>query len=337
MNRLGELDFPDRMAALMPTWASQTVFALFAATLAAVLRLVVDTFWSGAGPIAMLYPTVLLATLFARWQSGLLALAVIVFGSWYLVLPVRLSFALADPADGPRIAVSAFSGLAVIAIAELFRRAMRRTVAERDTRIAERDLLLREFDHRVKNNFASVVSLIDLQRRSAAGEATRAALGEALGRVESIARAHNALYRDSGDLSLVEIKPYVEELCAALEQALFLKGAIRLDCDVEALAMPRDRVIAVGLLINELVTNSAKHAFVGRLDGHIAVNFHRVGDAFLLSVADNGIGMPEPRADSLGMRLVAAFARDAGGHVSIDSGGGGTRVEVELGAYPKTS
>jgi two-component sensor histidine kinase len=297
------------------------------------MRLLIELLWPGAAPFAMVYPAVLIATLFARWQAGLLALVMVVVAGWYVVLPYRMSFVLANPGDEPRIAVNVIAGIAIIAVAELFRRAMRRTVAERDAQIAERDLLLHEIDHRVKNNFASVVSLLDLQRRSATDNVTREALAEALGRVESIARAHNALYRDAGNFGVVGLKPYAEELCGLLEKALFLRGSIRLDCDVAPVALSRDRVIAIGLLINELVTNSAKHAFAGRPSGTIGVAFHRNGGGYVLTVSDDGVGMPEPRPTaSLGMRLVAAFARDAGGKVSIDSGADGTRVSIDLQA-----
>lgn len=330
MNRLGELDFPDRTASLMPTWASQLVFAVFALAIAAVMRIMVDLVSPGAAPFALGMPAVLIATLFARWQSGLVALVIVTVAGWYFVLPERMSFVLETPADDTRIVVNFLSGLAIIAVAELFRRAIRRTVAERDAKISECDLFLREIDHRVKNNFASVVSLLDLQRRGARDEGTREALAEALGRVESIARAHNALYRHVGNVDLVELCPYGEELCEALSMALFLRGSIRLHREFDAVSLPRDRVISIGLLINELVTNSAKHAFSDRTQGNISVKFHRTDDGYRLVVADDGIGLPADCQDGLGMRLVAAFARDAGGSVTKASDTSGTVVTVDL-------
>jgi len=156
MNRLGELDFPDRMATYLPVWASQIVFALFALSAAVAMRLLVQAVWPGAGPFALTFPAILIATLFARWQSGVIALVLLTLGAWYFVMPPANSFALDDPATAPHITVSALSGLLIVAIAEIFRLAVRRAVVERDTQIGERDLLLRELDHRVRNNFASV-------------------------------------------------------------------------------------------------------------------------------------------------------------------------------------
>jgi two-component sensor histidine kinase len=330
MKRLGELDFPDRVAGLVPTFAAQVVFAVFCFAIAVVTRIVSEIWWPGAAPFALTFPVVLIATLFARWQAGVITLALVVMAAWYFVLPPRFSFALDDPRNAPHILVSTIAGLGIIAIAELFRRAVRRAVAERDERIGERDLYLREFDHRVKNNFASVISLIDLQRRRAGDAATREALGEALGRVESIARAHNALYRAAGSVGTVDIKPYGEELSAALSTALFLRGSIRLECRIESAILPRDRVISIGLLINELVTNSAKHAFVGRDSGRIEVEFRRTDEGFQLSVSDDGVGMTKSARAGLGTRLVAAFARDAGGTVQTATSATGTAVSVAL-------
>lgn len=331
MTRLGELDFPDRMIGFLPVWASQVVFALFCLTAAGVMRLLVELLWPGAGPFALTFPAVLVATLFARWQSGLMALSILALGAWYFVLPEQMSFHLANPGDAPRIAVNVASGSCIIAVAEVFRRAARRLVRERDMRIAERDLLLSEIDHRMRNNFASVIGIIDMQRRRAENPATRSALDETLARVSGIARAHNALYRENGFFGTVDLAPYLEDLCGALASALFLHGAVRLECEVESIRVSRDRALSIGLLTNELVTNAAKHAFVGRDHGTIRVLLGRIAEGVWLIVTDNGIGMPEtPRAGSLGMRLVQAFASDAGGTFTAESGAGGSTFTVNM-------
>src|SRR5690606_567285 len=131
---------------------------------------------------------VLIATLFGRWLAGLATVAMTILYQWYFTLPQTGSFALVTPSDGPRILVAFGCYLSIVLIAEMFRKAVRRAAAERDRQIAQRDLFLEEFDHRVKNNFTLVASLLDMQRRRAGDGETAEALGAALSRVESIAR-----------------------------------------------------------------------------------------------------------------------------------------------------
>jgi len=212
---------------------------------------------------------------------------------------------------------------------------VRRASAERDREVAERDLFLQEFDHRVKNNFALVASLLDLQRRRAAEAATVEALGDALSRVESIARAHRHLYRGGSTVGEVDIAAYLRELCAALSDSLFLRTSITLLCDSDHAQIARDRAVSIGLVVNELVTNAVKHAFAGREAGEIRVEFRRHDGGYLLTVRDDGIGMNEdtPVADrqsGLGQRLIDAFARQAGGTLSRDTGPSGTTFRLEL-------
>ena len=205
---------------------------------------------------------------------------------------------------------------------------------ERDREIADRDLFLEEFDHRVKNNFAIVAGLLDMQRRRATDPATNDALGIAAARVDSIARAHRHLYR-GGQPGLVEMQDYLGDLCAALEEALLLRGGFKLECEITPAAVERDRAVSIGLVINELVTNAAKHAFTGRESGTIVVRLDKRGDGMTVSVADDGIGVPDvpltPEAgNGLGTRLIAAFARQAGGTLHTDSDRTGTRVTLQL-------
>jgi two-component sensor histidine kinase len=130
---------------------------------------------------------------------------------------------------------------------------------------------------------------------------------------------------------------YLEELCAALAEALFLRGAITLSCDSDHVALPRDRAVSLGLVINELVTNAAKHAFEESAAGAITVSFKAHGKGWRLTVTDDGKGMPprKPARKSdggLGRRLVEAFAKQAGGAVTTESGADGTTVTVDLAA-----
>lgn len=338
MGRIGETDIADRLAPSgRGALAVQLGFGLLVTGLSLALRSVIDGIAPSAAPFSLGFPAVLVATLFGRWQAGVLTGVLLLLHSWYFVLSVPHSFLLKTPDDVGRLVMAALNYTAVLVIAELFRRAVRRATAERDRELAERDLFLAEFDHRVKNNFTLVAALLDMQRRRAAHTETAEALSSALSRVDSIARAHRHLYRggvaSSGE---VDMAVYLEELSAALAEALFLRGAITLDCSCDHAAIPRDRAVSIGLIVNELVTNAAKHAFTGRETGRIEVRFEAIPAGWQLTVRDDGVGLPadaRPRKDGgLGQKLIDGFVRQARGKAKTETGPEGTKVIVVLEA-----
>lgn len=337
MARLAELDLPDRLAPAIARMATQFGFAVLCAASAEGARFIVNLVAPGSAVFAMVFPAIMVATLFARWPSGLIAATLSIGYSYFAFF---LPMAPLRPVVSPILSVFAITiaALLTIALADLFRRAVRRATAERDREIAERDLFLVEFDHRVKNNFTIVASLLDLQKRRASEPATIEALEAAQLRVDSIARAHRHLYRDaSADAGTVQICDYLGDLCKALADSLFLRGGIALTCECDDAAIARDRAVSIGLVVNELVTNAAKHAFTGRDLGTITVRFATRPAGWVLSVSDDGVGLSDtaarPEAGSgLGTRLIEAFARQAGGKLHTDSDRTGTRVTLDLAA-----
>ncbi|MGH6614195.1 sensor histidine kinase [Sphingomonas sp.] len=338
MARIGELDLCDRLSPTIPIWVTQVVVGLVTSGAARLLRIGFDIVAGGAAPFALIYPAIMLATLFARALAGIVAATVMILYIWYYLFPIHDSFRFADSAGALQIGVVVVTALITIALAELFRRSAYRATRERDREIADRDLFLAEFDHRMKNNFAIVAGLLDMQKRRAVDPATAEALGVAQMRIDSIARAHRHLYRGSEQPGMVEMQEYLPDLCAALSEALFLRGGITLACDTDQASVPRDRAVSIGLVINELVTNAAKHAFPGRDIGSISVLFYnRTGGGWTVTVTDDGVGLPKkpvaPGPDhGLGSRLIEAFARQAGGTITTDSDRTGTRVTLELTA-----
>ncbi|HSI16405.1 MAG TPA: histidine kinase dimerization/phosphoacceptor domain -containing protein [Sphingomonas sp.] len=335
MARLGEFDLADRLAPLIPRWVTQLSVAALCLIAGRIVRLVIDAFAPDSAPFALVFPVVMVATLFGRWLAGAVTAVVSVTYAWFHLYPVRESFSFVDPKGAANVAVIGIAAGLTVIIGDIFSRAVRRATQERDRQIADRDLFLAEFDHRVKNNFTIVTGLLDMQRRRASDPATAEALGAALARVESIGRAHRHLYR-SGQPGLVEMRDYLGDLCATLSDALLLRGGVVLECNVAEGALPRDRAVSIGLVINELVTNAAKHAFNGRETGTITVTFGPRPGGWVLTVSDNGSGIDEkakPSADGgLGSRLIDAFARQAGGTISVDSDRTGTIVTLLLGA-----
>ena len=331
MNWLAGWDFPARTAPALPTLLAQFIFALLVTIVMIILRMSIDLVALGAGALALIYPAVMIATLFGRWFSGLLTLIGAVFYTIYFVLPPTGSFALSNPTDPPRLVVNVCVMLVTVLLLEIFRGAIAQANAERDRQIGQRELLLHELDHRVKNNFAAVAGLLEMQRHRATDPVVRQELGNALNRVENIATAHRFLYREGGPAGEIDLAGYLGELCAALEAALLASDRVALRCRIEPLMIERDRAISIGLIVNELVTNAARHAFPEDRKGQVLVSFGRDGDGYALVVEDDGCGLPEtPREGSLGRRLIAAFVHEAKGELVTESSGAGTRCTVRL-------
>lgn len=334
VTRIGEIDLPDRLAPAVPRWVTQLGVAVLCVAMGGLLRGMINLVAPGSAVFALVFPMIMIATLFARWPSGLITAAISITYAFYVIY-------LPGPGNGVEPYLTLFAIIVVaaltIGLAEIFRRAARQATQARDSEIADRDLMLAEFEHRVKNNFAIVASMLDLQRRRVGNEAAADALTSAMTRVDSIARAHRHLYRD-GQGSEVNVRDYLNDLCSALSEALLLRGGVTLDCDADAAPIKRDDAVSIGLVVNELVTNAAKHAFVGRETGEIHVSWKRRDEGgWRLTVADNGVGMPtSPRArkrdGGLGTRLIEAFARQAGGTLTTASDGNGTCATMEIPA-----
>lgn len=319
------------LSPVVPRWVSEILCAL-AFTLAAIIaRMLINLVAPGAAPFALVYPAALAATLVAGWRSGVMAHILLLLLAWLAVLRAG--------GDGTISAAEAFNVilygagvLVVIAVAEGFRRAHEHGRRERAARLAEHELLLRELNHRVKNNFQMVASLLEMQRRRAEDPATSAALEETLRRVRSMAEAQAALYHDPTEVQAVDAQGYLKELCGSLADSLLLTGDVRLECDAQSALISRDRAVAVGMVVNELVTNAAKYAFPGGRTGVVRVRFEKAESGWRLTVSDDGVGMKaDASRTGLGKRLIEAFARQAGGSISTGAGPG-TTVILDLPA-----
>ena len=177
-------------------------------------------------------------------------------------------------------------------------------------------MLTREMSHRVKNSLASVVGLLRVQSRSAQSQDVRDALKDAASRITTIAQVHDHLWR-SARIGYVDIADFAGELCRKLQETVL--HTIR--CTVGHLMISADTAIPLGLLINELVTNSAKHAYPGGT-GEIDVSGERRGGDLHVEVSDRGIGLPkdvdidEPRA-SLGFKVINSLLAQLDGRIAV--------------------
>lgn len=198
-----------------------------------------------------------------------------------------------------------------------------RSEAQLKVALERQDLLTREMSHRVKNSLAVVAGLLALQGRSATNADVRSALADARTRVEAVAQVHDQLWRQP-DITRIDVAGFLEALCEKLAESA---GAHALRCRAQALQMPADLAIPLGLFVNELVTNAIKYAYPGG-QGEIRVEAAAGPDgALTVSVADDGVGLP-PNFDltrtraSLGMRIVGNLARQLDGTLSLRPGKG---------------
>jgi two-component sensor histidine kinase len=227
-----------------------------------------------------------------------------------------------DVADADFLA--GFAGLLGIAI--------ERQHADADLREAldHQAILTREMSHRVKNSLASVVGLLRVQSRSAQSEEVRNALKDAASRITTIAEVHDHLWR-SAKIGFVDIADFAGELCRKVQETV----SHEVSCTFGHLMISADKAIPLGLLINELVTNSAKHAYPDG-SGEIQVSGERRGADLHVEVSDRGIGLPkdfdmdQPRA-SLGFKVVRSLLAQLDGRIAVASDAAkGVTVQLDV-------
>ena len=182
----------------------------------------------------------------------------------------------------------------------------------------EKDVLMLEIHHRVKNNLQIVSSLLNLQANSITDNAAKDALRESHNRVKSIALIHQKLYLQE-DISAISLEEYVMQLCNHLK-VVFNADQVEISCSVYPphLKLGMEQSIPLGLILNELITNSIKYAQINKEGGQISIRFvDDLGGSCTLFFSDNGIGMPDnfdvTKATTLGMRMVNELTRQLNG------------------------
>ncbi len=199
----------------------------------------------------------------------------------------------------------------------------RRAEAKIRSSLREKEVLLKEIHHRVKNNLQVVSSLLSLQSRGVEDEPTRQKFRESQNRVHSMALIHEHLY-DAENLSEINFSEYISQLAAHLFRSYQVSSSrIKLRTDIENVKLSVDVAVPCGLIVNELVSNALKYAFPEGRDGTIRIELHRgSGKRIALRVSDTGRGLPEKvgfwNTQTLGLRLVRLLVRQLGGEVEID-------------------
>jgi PAS domain S-box-containing protein len=219
---------------------------------------------------------------------------------------------------------------------ELLLDKLRASNAQLTTSLKEREVLLQEVHHRVKNNLQVISSLINMQLRRFKGGSSREALEECQTRVQAIALIHAQLYQ-SDDQARVALTAYVRSLAANVFDATSVsRSSVSPVLDIDDVVLAVDRAIPCGLILNELITNALKHAFPDGRRGTVRIEIKRIGGGKLrLRVADDGIGIAPGteigKTGSLGLHLVTTLSEQLNAELDVD-GREGTAFQLTFAA-----
>jgi two-component sensor histidine kinase len=211
---------------------------------------------------------------------------------------------------------------------------LQKLVHEKDNLLDEKDWLLKEVHHRVKNNLQIVMSLLNTQSAFLKNNAALAAIRESQNRVQAIALIHQKLYSNSG-VAYIDMSVYINELINYLADCYNpAERGVRFEQMIQPIRLDVAQAVPVGLILNEAITNAIKYAFADRR-GEIKVNLQLAEETIMLTIADNGKGLPADfdikQAHSLGMEMMKALSKQLGGYFKIENCGGAI-ITVEFKA-----
>lgn len=192
--------------------------------------------------------------------------------------------------------------------------------------LKEKEVLLKEIHHRVKNNLQVISSILNLQSSFVKDKKTLEILEESRNRIRSMAIIHENLYQTT-NFSSIDFSSYLQNLCSNLISSYHLyRGTVQLHTELQGVELVLDQAIPCGLLVNELITNSLKYAFPGGRSGEISVQLSEKSGLVNLKIGDDGIGMPEDydilNSDTLGLQLVSTLVEQLDGEIKVDNSKG---------------
>jgi two-component sensor histidine kinase len=265
-------------------------------------------------PFITLFPAILLAALVGGLWAGVTVAILSGIAAWYLFLPAADSFDL----FWPRGAVNMLFFVVTAAIQLYVIRTLNLAVDELSTERDQSAVMFQELQHRVANNLQFISSLLKLQRHTAVSDPATSgrALEAAENRLELMARIHRRLYDPAA--VRMPLTEYFQGLCTEILDATGAKNVV---CVVQTPAVSFDlrRLMMLSLLMNEVITNSVKHAFTGRQQGTISIRLDQDGNQYSFTITDDGRGLAanDARAEGLGFRIMQNLAAQLGGQISF--------------------
>lgn len=308
-------------------WPRALVVSLGGITFAVGLRALVELFVTDAVPFALTFPAVIAAGLLAGWRGGLLTIAGCQLLVWYLILPPYRSFEILSVGQATSLVLTTIAQLLSVWAVAAYRTSTHQLADESAKRMELMSIALKEIDHRTKNNFQIAASLLMAQAAGAGDKTLTEHLNAAAARLQSIAATYKNLAVSSVGLSEVALDKHLEDICASLKKAM-LPDSIQLRYSGEAITVSADDAVAIGLIVNEWITNAAKHAYADQT-GTIDVTLRNTADTFRVEVSDQGNGPTGDEAAGLGTSLVEMLAEPLDGEIAIDRSSG-TRCMLTL-------
>ena len=329
MKKIIRSRLPERLAGRVPPPLVELAVGLLVALLFLGLRLALIPFAGDRAPYSFVYLGIVVASLLAGWRSGLISLFIGQTLTWLLVA----QFVPTVPSSQARVGgfvIATVSQLVILLIITLYQREVAKGVLEQERRMELLDQARREIDHRTKNNFQTVLSLIRLQAGRADDGNVKQALQQVADRIMAISVATEHLAIRGEDLATVQLRDHLCELCSQLERGL-ARGEVRVECEFADVTASADTAIHLAIIVNELVTNALKYAFGDGGSGVVRVRSKMVGSGLEVEVSDDGTGM-KPRSLSsgtgLGHKLVETFARHLSAKFETSSSSAGTTHKI---------
>jgi two-component system, sensor histidine kinase PdtaS len=204
--------------------------------------------------------------------------------------------------------------------------------------VTEKEWLLKEIHHRVKNNFQTVMSLLGTQVKYQKNDAAIHAIVDSQRRIQSMSLIHQKLYQ-SNNLSAINMSDYIHELIDSLQESFDTGNRIRFKLEIEPIPLDLAHCVPLGLILNEAITNAFKYAFNQKKEGIIHISFKNVSENnFVLVINDNGSGLPPGISTmtsvSMGMNLMRGLSEEIGAQFNID-GRSGTQITVAFKYDPE--
>ncbi len=279
-------------------------------------------------PFLLFFPAVLLIALLLDHGSAIYASFLSVFLSAFLFIPPYFSLAIADA----RHAFAALLTLLILLLLAWLVENLRDKTQSLARLEKEQRFLRTEMHHRIKNGLQLLTAILHLEAGRNADARTKSLVQAVSHRIMVISRVHERLYRSELQ-NVVNARDFIGELCRDLQMSFMEGRAIALQVRAQPVVIELDKAVPFGLIVNELVTNSLKHAFPDERPGTITVDFAREKEIYLLQVSDDGIGDRAAGRGDGRPRLVEIMVRQMGGRIEIRREGGfRARIEIPVGA-----
>lgn len=282
--------------------------------------------------VLLLYPAVL-GSAYLRGRAAGFACTLVTAASIAALLHVDEELPRATTAASvTAVALFIVAGLSASMMMSTLRRALRDLGQAHSEAVAlelEKDLLLRELRHRIKNDLANVCAILQIEARGLDGEAA-ATLQRAVNRVHVIARLHERMERDRHS-PVVEAGSFIEALCKDFRTTFLTGRNIEIEATCSRLSLSAERAVALGLIANELITNALKHAFPHGRAGTIRVALSSTASDGELIVRDDGVGIAAEHGLGSGKRLVHALARKLAANLTLQPSDRGTYWRLRFG------